>query len=136
MPSEPFEFNIHGYYFKVSSAQDIINKVDGVGITSIYGNIYLDVSTDPNYVELKTTDSQINELDIDDYFKGLTISTDNLSEASSNPADYSLLLFRKETLPGTSTQGWIVPPESRLKFIYMFNAFISMYYYSTSKLLA
>lgn len=119
VPTDPFEFNVHGYYFKASSAQDIINSVSGIGVTSIYANIYLDVSTDPNYVELKASDSQINELDDNDYFKGLTFSSDNLSEAASNPADYSLLLFRKEILSGTSTEGWVVPPESRLKFVYM-----------------
>lgn len=129
IPNEPFEFNIHGYYFKTNTANDIYKVVFGNSYTfdspasnetsTIYANIYLDISTDPNYVELKVQDGSINELDQGSYFKGVTFSDDNLSQASTNPADYSLKLFEKETFSGGVSK-WVVPIESRLKFIYTF----------------
>lgn len=120
IPTEPFEFNIYGYYFKADSANKIINLFDNVSPYTIYANIYLDQSTDPNYVELAGQDDYINESLVNLYYKGVTFSTENLSEAATNPADYSLLLFQKETFSG-GTQKWVVPIESRLKFIYTFS---------------
>lgn len=129
IPSEPFEFNVHGYYFKAITANDIYKVVFGNSYTfdspssnetdSIYANIYLDISTDPNYVELKVQDGQINELDENSLFKGVTFSDTDLTKESSSPADYSLKLFEKETFSGGVSK-WVVPIESRLKFIYTF----------------
>lgn len=121
IPSNPFEFNVYGYYFNAVTAQKILNLFSGQSIDTIYANIYLDSTSDPNYVELKSSDSQINELDDGIYFKGLTFSDSDLTAQGSEPqANYSLLLFSKEsiTVDGTTTTEWVVPIESRLKFIY------------------
>lgn len=121
IPSNPFEFNVYGYYFNAVTAQKILNLFSGQSVDTIYANIYLDSTSDPNYVELKSSDSQINELDDGIYFKGLTFSDSDLTVQGSEPqANYSLLLFSKEsiTVDGTTTTEWVVPIESRLKFIY------------------
>lgn len=111
---DPFEFNIHGYYFRADHANDITALAD-TGSTKIYANIFLDTTTDINYTELKAADSSINELDESSYFKGVEFSNDDPLPT----ADYSLLLFSKEQLSGGNS-GWIVPIESRLKFVYTF----------------
>ena len=121
IPSNPFEFNVYGYYFNAVTAQKILNLFSGQSVDTIYANIYLDSTSVPNYVELKSSDSQINELDDGIYFKGLTFSDSDLTVQGSEPqANYSLLLFSKEsiTVDGTTTTEWVVPIESRLKFIY------------------
>lgn len=128
-PSESFEFNVHGYYFNAVSANAIYKVVFGNNYTfdspsdsetdKIYANIYLDKTTDPNYVELKVQEGPINELDVENRFKGVTFSDTDLTTASPTPADYSLLLFEKELFNG-GTYEWVVPIESRLKFIYTF----------------
>lgn len=118
-----FEFNVHGYYFNVVTAKKILDLFPGVNDDSIYANIYLDKTTDPNYTELAGQDSPLNnEEDAPEVYRGLTFSTTNLSELpedSLNPpkADYSLLLFQKELL-GVGDTDWAVPVLSRLKFYY------------------
>jgi len=123
-PEEPFEFNVHGYYFYVDTAQNIIDSFAGTDPQKIYANIYLDKTTDPNYVELAGQDDYINETGYEQdvlYYKGLTFSdTDLTAEGSEPQADYSLKLFEKEQLPSSGTYGWVVPIESRLKFLYTF----------------
>ena len=131
IPTQPFEFNVHGYYFNAISANAIYEAVFGSGKSfsnpvedeandvKIYANIYLDKTTDPNYIELKVQEGPINELDADNRFKGVTFSDTDLTTASPTPADYSLLLFEKELFNG-GTYEWVVPIESRLKFIYTF----------------
>lgn len=120
IPSEPFEFNVYGYYFRATSANSIINLFSGeTNFTSIYANIYLDKTTDPNYIELKGQDEVTSGSNSLEVYKGLTFSTDNLSKALSNPADYSLLLFQLENLDSGGSD-WVVPIDSRIKFIYTF----------------
>lgn len=119
-PEQAFEFNVYGYYFKVNQASDILDLFNDNSTTEIYANIYLDRSTDPNYVELAGQDDYINEAGYEQgilYYKGLTFSNSNLSEAETTPADYSLLLFERDYVSGVLTD-WFVPVESRLKFIY------------------
>lgn len=122
-PNEAFEFNIHGYYFNITTAQKILDIFSGVSTDTIYANIYLDKTSDPNYIELAGQDGPVvNAVDATSMYQGLTFSTDNLSELAvdaTNPpkADYSLLLFQKE-LVGVGTTDWVVPVLSRLKFYY------------------
>lgn len=114
--SDPFEFNIHGYYFYVKTANDITSSFSISDYDSIYGNIYLD--TEGNYTELKSIDSTISISDSTSYYQGLVLSSTDLTKESENAANYSLKLFEKVT---TSNSGnlWMVPPESRLKFKYI-----------------
>ena len=119
IPSDPFEFNLFGYYFKVNAATDITNLFNSS--TNIYANIYLDkTNADSNYIELKSSDSNLIDT-LDDvsnnvsYFKGVTFSDVNLSESDSNKADHSLLLFTRQSIDNSN---WTVPIESRFKFFY------------------
>ena len=124
IPSNPFEFNVYGYYFNVVTAQKILDLFIGQPVDTIYANIYLDSTSDPNYVELAGQDECINEAGYEQdilYYKGLTFSDSDLTRPGSEPqANYSLLLFSKEsiTVDGETTTEWTVPIESRLKFIY------------------
>lgn len=116
LSEESFEFNIHGYYFKVEHAQDIINLFDSnTNVNSIYANIYLDKNG--NFYELKGQDYDSNGSWV---YQGVTFSDTNLSESSGqDKADYSLLLFNRESDTYGSLQ-WVVPIESRIKFMYSF----------------
>lgn len=110
--NDPFEFNIHGYFFWVATASEITSLFSNED--SIYGNIYLDIQD--NYTELKSIDASLTE-NGDSYYQGLVLSAEDLTLASGDDkADYSLKLFEKIS-NGTSTY-WTVPIESRLKFIY------------------
>lgn len=112
-PNDPFEFNIHGYFFWVKTAQEITSQFSDED--SIYGNIYLDKQD--NYIELKSIDASLTAGG-DRYYQGLVLSSEDLTTASEDAADYSLKLFEKVNT-GTSTF-WAVPVESRLKFVYTF----------------
>lgn len=109
-----FEFNIHGYYFMVDRAQDIIDLFSSSNTTEIYGNIYLD--TVGNYTELKGQDVEVANVS---RYQGVTFSAVDLSDASQaasaseDQADYSLLLFTRES---AASSLWEVPVESRIKF--------------------
>lgn len=105
--SNPFEFNIHGYYFQTTTANSIIELFSSS--TEIYGNIYIDEIGD--YKELKGQD-------VDDYYQGITFYNGDLTDASVasssglDIANYSLLLFSRED----TNSNWSVPTESRIKF--------------------
>lgn len=99
--NKPFEFNIKGYYFIVSSLSDLIS---GFGsYTNIYAKIHL--NTTDNYVELA-------EQDDDNQYKGINFVTSVPSSPSAG--DYYLWLLAK---PGSY---WVVPIDSRVKFVYDF----------------
>lgn len=117
-PTLPFEFNVYGYFFRVETAQKILDLFSS-GDTTIYANIFLDKTTDPNYTELSGVDGPLSGSDDTEVYKGLTLSTDDLTQLSTGAADYSLCLFQKDTLSGGGT-GWVVPLDSRLKFYYTF----------------
>ena len=125
-PTQPFEFNVFGYYFKVNAANDILGQFNISTDSEIYANIYLDKNTETvtngsNYMELAGVDENITPTSEEAtwIYKGVTFSTTNLSQASEDPADHSLLLFKKEVGAG-GTSIWVVPVESRLKFVYTF----------------
>lgn len=113
-PDEPFEFNIHGYFFWVKTASEITSNFSTED--SIYGNIRLDVQD--NYAELKSIDATISPGGKSVY-QGLELSFEDLTLLPAddpNKADYSLKLFEK-IVDGVNTY-WAVPIESRLKFVY------------------
>ena len=110
--SNEFEFNIYGYYFNINNIQyNIIRHIHGTPVADnkIYANIYLDTSG--NYGELQGQDVSVPGGFI---YQGVTFSDDDLTQALSDPADYSLLLL---VYDGTN---WQVPVESRVKFEYNF----------------
>lgn len=112
---EPFEFNIHGYYFWVESAVKITSQFSNGQENSIYGNIRLD--KEGNYAELQGQDVSSPIGSTTSFYQGLELSSTDLTKATgSDKADYSLKLFEK-IVDGESTY-WAVPIESRLKFVY------------------
>lgn len=105
VPTAPFEFNIHGYYFKVDQAADITDLASSSD-TAIYGTISMDNTGD--YYELQGQDQS-------NTYRGLKF-TNTQPVAQSNEELYSLLLFKREN----SSSSWYIPEESRLKFTHGF----------------
>lgn len=92
----PFEFNIHGYYFKVSKASDITGALSTA--SSIYANIEID-DTITNYEELSGQDNNSN-------YEGVEFSANDPTLG----ATYYLEILKKDG------SDWLVPTESLVKF--------------------
>lgn len=102
--SHYFEFNIHGYYFKVSAVKlitDLFN-LDG-NVLNIYGNIIIEKSG--NYDELFGQDD-------DNQYKGIQFTSTPLEDTSKEI--YSLLLFTRDNADGD----WYVPTSSRIRYTF------------------
>ena len=102
--TDPFEFNVYGYYFVVDEASKIIDLV-GQSDTEIYAVISLD-ETEIGGLEFYELSGQ----DVSTQYQGIQF----LNAAGAGSGQKSLLLFRKVN------NSWIVPSESRIKF-YAFN---------------
>ena len=126
--SEPFEFNIAGYYFRVEQLKNILDAVEATNASAgdiIYATITLntveDVSSETGtFIELDGQDEPENVGDTNTKYSGvsftlLTPSTDNLPDI--NPVDengkitYNLIL-----LICTGSNTWKIYPGSTIKF--------------------
>lgn len=98
-----FEFNIHGYYFKISTNLTSLPAFSGATDgTNIYGVIYLTKNVD--FPEIAGQDSS-------GVYAGLRLTTDDPSAISGEVFDvYYLKLLTK------SGSNWIIPPESNGRF--------------------
>lgn len=98
------EFNMHGYYFKVSNIQAIIQD----GSDSIYANIIVE-SDEDGYTELSGQDTGGTSSE----YNGISF-TANLPDSTALKATqqrFSLLLLKKEG------GNWEIPIESTVKFL-------------------
>ena len=109
---EVFEFNIHGYYFKVESAQDIFDLFSNASspAMAIYANIVLDESIN-NYVELLGQDD-LNQNTNTSVYEGVQFTTWPIQPSQEHPTVYSLQLFARESV----SYPWTVPSSSKVKF--------------------
>ena len=107
--TEPFEFNINGYFFSVDRANRITALFPYA--QTIYANIYLDDAG--NFKELKGQDFDVSASNWQ--YQGVNFSSTDLTQDQSSPADFSLLLFVKN-----NSNAWTVPVESRVKFDYAY----------------
>lgn len=96
LATNPFAFNIHGYYFEVPSITAITSLFTDTSATAIYGNIKLEETGD--YVELDGQDDS-------GIYKGI-----QFSDAALGDSYFSLKLFEK------SGNTWSVPSDSRIRF--------------------
>lgn len=87
------EFNIHGYYFKVSGINDIISSFSN----NVYATITL--STNGDYVEIANGDE-------DNQYKGLTLTD---SEQTGENVHCLKILQKINNM-------WGIPDESKIKF--------------------
>ena len=109
--TNPFEFNIFGYYFKVAQVSDIITA-GGSGAINIYAKIT--TSTIDNYTELSGQD-------VNSSYEGVEFIGKASGEAAPTPANtnqHILWLLTYATSGGNT--GWWVPIDSRVKFVYDF----------------
>lgn len=103
----PFEFNIHGYYFKIDHINNLTNQFSTA--TSIYGIIQ--IKEEGNYELLQGQDDEGE-------YRGIEFNS------SSGPTEtpetgtkvYSLLLLSRTSTSGT----WGIDKGSRYKFNYSF----------------
>lgn len=119
-----FEFNIHGYYFRVEKGSLLFDLATGKN--RIYANIVVDESLDfPEIVGIDTTDKTTPTEETLYYYNGLRITLDNPLKTSTDGTIYSLQLFEKYqgnpagwVVPtyGAEKSAWIVPASSRIKF--------------------
>lgn len=110
--NNPFEFNIHGYYFKVDSTRSIINAVNSNAL-KIYANIVL--ATEGNYTLLQgqddeTVDPVSGEVTASEY-QGVQFSVGSPITSSSGTC-YSLLILERASTSAT----FEVPAASWYKF--------------------
>lgn len=108
-PAKEFEFNIHGYYFRINQASDITTLVGNAGLNKIvYAHIAVDNSSTTQYHELIGQDDT-------NVYKGLYIDLtppDEFDAHLSNADYYHLKLF-KANAAGTK---WLIADESYAKF--------------------
>lgn len=99
-----FAFNIHGYYFEISSYAELKALFnDDKNAMNIYAHIFID--TTGNYTELFGQDN-------DGKYQGLQFSYDGKVKNSNNREEHKLLLLTREAFESR----WFVPNESRIKF--------------------
>lgn len=105
-----FEFNVHGYYFKISDIREVFNSFTSA--ISIYAKIVLDTpSFDSIYYELQGQDTNDGTTENPNYHYYGVEFTSSLPSGSNT---YYLKLFERA---GTSS-AWTVPSDSRIKFRY------------------
>lgn len=99
-----FAFNIHGYYFEISSYAELKALYnDDESAMNIYAHIFVD--TTGNYTELFGQDDEGK-------YQGLQFSSNGTVENSNNREEHKLLLLTREAFESR----WFVPNESRIKF--------------------
>ena len=99
-----FEFNIHGYYFKISDVPELFNEFSSA--TSVYAAITLDVpSVDSIYYELQGQDNVVGNVSL---YSGVQF----YSSAVTGTNIYCLKLFERQA----TSSAWLVPQDSRIKF--------------------
>lgn len=99
-----FAFNIHGYYFEISSYAELKALFnDDKNAMNIYAHIFID--TTGNYTELFGQDDNGK-------YQGLQFSYDGKVKNSNNREEHKLLLLTREAFESR----WFVPNESRIKF--------------------
>lgn len=105
------EFNILGYYFKISKISDILAEVNPTNLThSIYANIYFMRSGD--YKELYGTDVQ-DPVDSTQYYYDGIYFTENEPDMS---ASGSLKILSRQ-LQGSLNNSWYIPYESKIRYM-------------------
>lgn len=116
MDNEIFEFNIHGYYFRVDSAKYIIEAINNISSTAsnIYAHIQIEQTKGSDYKELKgqDVDATSDGSSEQTLYKGIHFTTTETAPGKNSDTInwYSLHLFEK--INGI----WKVPIESRIKF--------------------
>lgn len=100
------EFNMHGYYFKVSSIQSIIDATSNPD--SIYANIIIE-SDDDGYTELSGQDTVATP----SMYNGISFTANSAADTALKATQqrFSLLLLRK------NGSNWEIPVESTVKFL-------------------
>jgi len=104
--SSPLEFNIHGYYFKVSPASSIISSTEATSGV-IYANIFIDNGNE--YKELISYD------DSDSYYKGLEFTVNapaKLAATDTGKSVYSLKILQYDS----AAKVWTIPESSKYKY--------------------
>lgn len=108
----PFEFNIHGYYFRVATTREIINSLANSTL-AIYANIIL--KEEGNYLQLQGQDDETvdpnTSIVTSSIYKGINFS-DNGPIVSGDGTVYSLLILQRDS----TNSEWYVPADSRYKF--------------------
>ena len=100
---EPFAFNIHGYYFRITDGAALLSLISSQlsSPTEVWANITLETTTttpqDDTFVELKWGDDN-------NYYLGVGFS------AGEGVGDYHLKILEK------SGGSYVVPTESTVKF--------------------
>ena len=99
--TDSFEFNIHGYYFKVTPQ----NAIATLGTNNVWAKITLSVTTPPTpqgdtFVELDGQDDGT-------YYEGVVFSD---SEPVLSTNEYSLQLLTKVN------NSWTIPDSSKVRF--------------------
>ena len=110
--SEPFEFNIHGYYFKITSGTAMTNLASSIGGNDIWATIELETTTTATldtFVELKGSDEEVSG----GYeYGGVVFSDENLvlPTDTTNTTKFSLKILTK------SGSTYVVPSDSKIKY--------------------
>lgn len=108
--TDSIEFNILGYYFRISSISEIMramNITNMSNIDSIYANIYFMRSGD--FKELYGTDSPDSE-NTDEYFYDGVLFTENINDSNASG-------FLKILEKSASGEAWQIPDNSKIKFM-------------------
>lgn len=114
-PDNLFEFNIAGYYFRVTKAQNIIDAFAG---SSTGGASYV------KFVKSKINDTTSTYeatiyISTDDQYPVLQ-GGDNGAENQEGNSSYTLTLFQEKTIKGTESgtdsKKYYIPTSSRLNF--------------------
>lgn len=100
------EFNMHGYYFKVSNIQAVIESTNNPN--SIYANIIIE-SDEDGYTELSGQDTGGTS----SIYNGISFTADlpDNTALKATQQRFSLLLLKKEG------SNWEIPIESTVKFL-------------------
>ena len=109
VPSEPFEFNIHGYYFKITSGDAMTNLASSIGGNNIWATIELETTTTATldtFVELKGSDEEVSG----GYEYGGVVFSDANPVLPKDTTKFSLKILTK------SGSTYVVPSDSKIKY--------------------
>ena len=93
---EPFDFNIHGYYFSIATGEDLVKPFTGA--TELFAYIR------PPFNKSLAADDET-------YYKGLMISNELPEDADSDDVFGLRILCRPD-----KKSDWYVPIEAKVKF--------------------
>lgn len=111
--SEPFIFNIHGYYFTVDTVGAVLGLIpSGSTATSLYAVITLELGNSNNYTELYGQDENNTYTGVE-----FVTSLSSLPSLSSGYERHSLQLLEREDLGSGSFSDWRIPERSKIIFI-------------------